>query len=215
MVQPKPGVPRRGKAREGGGGLSSVHHGPPEAQVTVPTRDPGPASCSRMDMQPTRAQVFPSPFPLILNNSNRLTSCRTWYILKSITPVCILPCYYCLVAQSCLTESPDCSPPGLSVHGILQARMLEWVAAAFSSGSSWPRNRTCVSCVSCIGRWILYHWTTWETQCILPRATNFGLFSSSLFVFCLSLLLGPPWPLNDLCASQKLRSKYFSFCFSF
>ena len=51
------------------------------------------------------------------------------------------------VAQSCptLCESMDCSPPGSSVHGILQARILEWVAISFSKGSSWPRDWTQVS----------------------------------------------------------------------
>ena len=39
----------------------------------------------------------------------------------------------------------DCSSPGSSIHGILQARILEWVAISFSRGSSWPRNRTQVS----------------------------------------------------------------------
>ena len=45
---------------------------------------------------------------------------------------------YCLVAQSCptLSDPMDCSPPGSSVYGILQARILEWVAAPFSRGSS-------------------------------------------------------------------------------
>ena len=56
-------------------------------------------------------------------------------------PVCVS------VAQSCLTlcDSMDCSPPGSSVHGILQARILEWVAIPFSGGSSWHRDRTWVS----------------------------------------------------------------------
>ena len=40
--------------------------------------------------------------------------------------------------------------------------MLEWVAISFSRGSSRPRDWTCVSCISCIGRWILYHWATRE-----------------------------------------------------
>ena len=64
----------------------------------------------------------------------------------------------CNSAQSCLTlgDPVDCSPPGSSVHGILQARRLEWVAMPFSRGSSRPRDRTQVSCVSCTGRWILY-----------------------------------------------------------
>ena len=44
----------------------------------------------------------------------------------------------------------DYSPPGSSVHGILQARILEWVATSFSRGSSWPRDRTTVSCI--VGR---------------------------------------------------------------
>ena len=47
-----------------------------------------------------------------------------------------------LVAQSCLTlcNSMDYSPPSSSVHGILQARILEWVAISFSRGSSQPRD---------------------------------------------------------------------------
>ena len=53
----------------------------------------------------------------------------------------------------------DCSPPGCCLHGISQARILEWVAVSFSRGSSWPRDRTCVSCLD---RQILSHWATWE-----------------------------------------------------
>ena len=53
----------------------------------------------------------------------------------------------------------DCSPPDSSVHRLLQARMLEWVAISSSRESSWSRDETCVSCT---GRQILYHWSTWE-----------------------------------------------------
>ena len=55
-----------------------------------------------------------------------------------------------LVTQSCLTlcNSLDWSPPGSSVHGILQARILEWVAIPFFRGSSQPRDRTRVSCIA-------------------------------------------------------------------
>ena len=42
----------------------------------------------------------------------------------------------------------DCSLPGSSVHGISQARILEWIAISFSRGSSWPRNQTWVSCIA-------------------------------------------------------------------
>ena len=56
-----------------------------------------------------------------------------------------------LVAQSSLTHcnSVDCSPPGSSVHGISQARILEWVVISFSKGSSQPRDQTCISCLAC------------------------------------------------------------------
>ena len=68
------------------------------------------------------------------------------------------------VAQSCptLCDPLGCSPPGSSVHGILQARILECTAMPSSRESSWPRDQTQVSYISCIGRWILYHWATWE-----------------------------------------------------
>ena len=56
----------------------------------------------------------------------------------------------CLVAQSCLTlcNPLDSSPPGSSVRGIFQTRILAWVVISFSRGSSWPRDQTCVSCVA-------------------------------------------------------------------
>ena len=70
-------------------------------------------------------------------------------------------CCCSLVAKSCLTlcDPMDYSPPGPSVHGILQARILEWVAMPSSGGSSWPSDQTQVSC---FGRQILYHWATRE-----------------------------------------------------
>ena len=56
------------------------------------------------------------------------------------------------VIQLCLTlcDPMDYSLPGSLVHGIFQARVLEWVAISFSRGSSQPRDRTCVSCI--VGR---------------------------------------------------------------
>ena len=58
----------------------------------------------------------------------------------------------CLVAKSRLTFQPH-GPPGSSVHGIYQARMMEWVAISFSRASSQPRDQACVSYT---GRQILY-----------------------------------------------------------
>ena len=58
---------------------------------------------------------------------------------------------------------PGLSPPASSVHVISQAGALQWVTISSSRGSPWPRDQThCISCVSCIGRQILYHCTTWE-----------------------------------------------------
>ena len=55
-----------------------------------------------------------------------------------------------LIAESCLIlcNLIDYSPPGSSVHGIFQARILEWVVIPFSRGSSWPRDGTWVSCIT-------------------------------------------------------------------
>ena len=55
-----------------------------------------------------------------------------------------------LVAQSCptLCNPMDGSPPGSSVHGILQARILKWIAIPFSRRSSQPRDQTRVSCIA-------------------------------------------------------------------
>ena len=64
----------------------------------------------------------------------------------------------------------ECSLPGSSVHGIFQARILEWVAISFSRGSSPPRDRTQVSC---IGRRILYHWATREARQYLNHCITY------------------------------------------
>ena len=58
-------------------------------------------------------------------------------------------------------NSMDYNLPVSSVHGIFQARILEWVDISFSRGSYWPRDR---SYISCIVRQNLYHWATWEAQ---------------------------------------------------
>ena len=69
------------------------------------------------------------------------------------------------VAQSCptLCDPMDCSLLGSSVHGIFQAIVLEWIAISFSSGSSWPRDRTWVSCI------VDRHFTVWTTREVHKR----------------------------------------------
>ena len=59
-----------------------------------------------------------------------------------------------------LCNPMGCSSPGSSVHGIFQARILEWAVISSCKRSFRPRDRTHVSCVPCIGRQILYHWAT-------------------------------------------------------
>ena len=72
-------------------------------------------------------------------------------IIEDIEMAVTITCA-CSGAQSCptLCDPVGCSPPGSSVHGISQARILEWVAIFFSRGSSRPRDRPYISYVSCI-----------------------------------------------------------------
>ena len=89
-----------------------------------------------------------------------------WYLLcswaidseKAFCSVCLCVCVRS-IAQSCptLCNPLDCSLSGSSVHGIFQARILQWVAISYSRGSSWHKDQTCSPCVSCIGRRFLYH----------------------------------------------------------
>ena len=84
----------------------------------------------------------------------------------SITTRWVAFCVLCAVfsvAQSCpaLCNPMDCSPPGSSVHGISQARILYWVAIPFSRGTSWPRDRIQVSCIA---RRFFTLWATWQAQ---------------------------------------------------
>ena len=90
-------------------------------------------------------------------NSVNLVILTLTFITSTSTPCC------CLVAQSCptLCDSMDYSLLGSSVHGISQARILEWVAIPFSRGSSQPKDRTLVFYM---GRRILYHWTSREVH---------------------------------------------------
>ena len=78
------------------------------------------------------------------NIKSLLRNLVTAYISKECVPAQLL--------KSCLTicDPMDCSPPGSSVHGIFQARLLEWVAISSSRRSSQPREWTCISWVSCI-----------------------------------------------------------------
>ena len=83
--------------------------------------------------------------------------------------------YVCMCAclHSIMSDSFRPHLPGSSVCEIFQARILEWAAISSSRGSFWLRDQTHISCVSCIGRWILYHCATY----IFPQ---WGATASSL-----------------------------------
>ena len=93
-----------------------------------------------------------------VSRSRWFISWRRTRILKNQAWTKSLPvhasCMHAKLLQSCLTlcDPIDCSPPGSSVHGISQARTLEWISFPFSKGSSPPRDQTQVSYC----RWILY-----------------------------------------------------------
>ena len=132
--------------------LGTVGRTIPGSSEAIP---PWPESAGR-----TRnfSSAYPHPpYPLVKNNCNHnrryhlscpiLFECSVpWDTLRAETlnSVCVL------VAQSypTLRNPMDCSPPGSSVHGILQPRILEWVAIPFSSGPSQPRDWTQVSYIA-------------------------------------------------------------------
>ena len=85
------------------------------------------------------------------------------------------------VNQSCpaLCNLMDCSLLGSSIHGIFLVRIWEWFAISSSRGSSWPRDQTPVSHVTCIGRQVLYHWTT------TLKSTTFQKKKNNTLIYCL------------------------------
>ena len=109
-----------------------------------------------------------------------------------------------------------CSSLGSSVHGILQARILEWVAIPFSRGPSWPKGPTQVSHVSCTGRQILYHWPIGEAPSTFSSCVHWGCWGSSgrnkttrsPSVWTLTLTLTQPRGTDN--DSTRIGSKAFS-----
>ena len=86
----------------------------------------------------------------------------------------------CSVAQSSLSVSPWTVAHQAPFHGIFQARTLKWVVISSAKRSSWPRDQTLISRVSCIVRRVLYHWATWEalsvcrqSQCKMTSSSNY------------------------------------------
>ena len=118
-----------------------------------------------------------------LSSFSLFLSYQSFRITRKIDTVISIKVFYeslkVLVAQSCptLCHLMDCSPPGSSVHGILQARILEWVAMPFSRGFSTPRDRTQVSCIA--GR----SFTIWASREAQTCSINLKYFQGAFFFF--------------------------------
>ena len=108
------------------------------------------------------------------------------------------------MSDSC--DPVDCSLPGSSVHGISQARILEWVASSFSWVSFWPRDWIHVYC---IGRWFFffffYHWAIREAQFLLCSTT---------ILFLQAARPKPKSPLASLHCPPSTISHTFDWIFS-
>ena len=101
--------------------------------------------CWKESLETITLVKFHDPDPTWITNVG-----NNWITMKRVS---VLSCF----SHVWLCDPMDCRPPGSSVRGILQARILEWVAMLSSRGSSQPRDQTQVSYISCIGRWVLYH----------------------------------------------------------
>ena len=93
--------------------------------------------------------------------------CCVCALCVSVCVCCVSVCV-CSVAQLCLAlcNPTNCSQPGSSVHGIIQARMLEWVAMLSSTGSSWSMDGTHVSCIPELAGGFFTPGATWEAPYI-------------------------------------------------
>ena len=115
---------------------------------TVTLQTPLTMGFSRQEYWSGLSCLPPGAFP---NSEIKLASWSKWGL--------VVPGHF---SRIWLCSLMDCSPPGSSVHGILQARILEWVAIFSSRGSSWARDQTRVSSVSWLVRQFLYPCVSWK-----------------------------------------------------
>ena len=98
------------------------------------------------------------------------------WLAPAVPPQCL-----CVRACSVMPDSAtpiDCSPPGSSVHGILQARILEWAAISFSRGSSPPRDQTRISYMSpALAGGFFITGTTWDPVSVPEGKSQEGTWS--------------------------------------
>ena len=149
-----------------------------------------------MDHRQTVCETSSSPRRPVYNEGVPSLGKPSLTLLFPSSLVLSLPCLLLTVptvehvvfpgAQSCLTLW-DPTDSGSSVHGIFQARLLEWAATSYSTGSSWPRDWSCVSC--------LLHWQA-DSSSLAPPGKPHAVAVSSLYFLFLWLISPPPtmWP---------------------
>ena len=133
-------------------GLCSPWNSPGQ-DTGVGSHFPSPGDLPNPGIEPRSPALQVDSLPAEPQTSHKLLCCESHWVVST------------------LCDPMDYSPPGSSVHGILQARILEWVAIPFSRGSSRPRNRTEDSCTA--GGFF----TNWAIREVLP---------TSKFLFCLN-----------------------------
>ena len=117
----------------------------------------------------------------------------------SILAACMLSCF-----SPTLCNSMDCSLPGSSVCGIIQARILEWVAMTSFRVSSWSRGWTQISYISCIGMWVLYH----KQHLVSPYSTRYSRQNKVISVYhCRSIS-----PVYVPSEKQSLINQFSNLC---
>ena len=129
--------------------------------------------------------------------TSRGTCCQFISFFADWVKVCVCACV-CVCVRACVracvcvcsisTDSlwpHELQPARLLYPWNFQARILEWIAMSSSGiwgislGSSWPKDWTCISCVSCIGRCILYHCATWEVLGLRWSLPDFSIAKTS------------------------------------
>ena len=123
-----------------------------------------------------------------------LNSYKHLFLFASLTWLILY--YACVCQSSLILRNPmDWSPPGSSVHGIFQAKILEWIAIYYSRVSSLLSDWTHISCVSCIGRWVLYHCAIWEAH-FIPY--HLPLSQLPLYMYCCLDYFSPQFKLEEV-----------------
>ena len=138
-----------------------------------------------LPLEPGRVTIAPTSAPLSLFFKVIIShSSLSFALVQSLSHVQ----HFC--------DSMNCSPPGSSVHGISQARILEWVAISFSKGSSQPRGQTCISCLA-------YRFFTTEP----PGKPLNGLLVSKTEFLCFLKVWAPRFRRLEQEDSHRLRTR--------